>query len=38
MATIDQEMSDKSDSHMGHEDTVSLVKSIITTEFRELYD
>ena len=36
MATTDQEISDKSDSHMRHEDTVSLVKSIITSEFREL--
>ena len=35
MATTDNDM-DKSDSNMRHEDTVSLVKSIITSEFREL--
>ena len=35
MATTDHDM-DKSDLNMRHEDTVSLVKSIITSEFREL--
>ena len=35
MATTDHDM-DKSDSNMRHEDTVSLVKSITTSEFREL--
>ena len=35
MATTDHDM-DKSDSNMRHEDTVSLVKFIITSEFREL--
>ena len=35
MATTYHDM-DKSDLHMWHEDTVSLVKSIITSEFREL--
>ena len=28
MATTDQDISDKSDSHMRHEDTVSFVKLI----------